>query len=63
MISSISMASGELSWESIHRLMSGEILGVHPPHDEQRDPSLDHSIDKWKMQRRFLLQEVMCEQE
>lgn len=28
-----------------------------------RNPSLDHSIDKWKMQRRFLLQKVMCKQE
>lgn len=39
-ISSISMASRELS---------GELGGW-------RDPSLDHSINKWKMQRRFLVQ-------
>ena len=41
----------------------GVVLGAHPLLDEWRDPSLDRSINKWKMQRRFLLQEVMCKQE
>lgn len=41
----------------------GIVLGVYPLLDKWRNPSLDHSIDKWKMQRRFLLQKVMCKQE
>lgn len=39
--------------------MISSILGVHPLLDEWRDPSLD----KWKMPKRLLLQEVVCKQE
>lgn len=49
--SPISMGSSQLSWESIHCLMSAETC------------SLGRSADKWKTQRRLLLREVMCKQE
>lgn len=41
----------------------GAVQGAHPLPDEWMDPSLDGSTDKWKMQRRLLLQEVTCKQE